>query len=355
MATISLCMIVRDEEDVIGRCLESMKDLADEIIIVDTGSVDKTKEIVKEYTDQVYEFTWINDFAAARNFSFSKANMDFVMWMDADDILKEADRNAFMELKAKLNPEIDMVMMSYHVAFDSQGNPTMTYYRERLMRREKDYRWTGAVHEVIVPEGNIIYSQAAVTHSKLHPSDPDRNLSIYEGLLERGVRLDPRHQFYYARELFYHSRYQEASEVFTAFLNGQEGWVENNISACLDLSECYRRTGRQQEALQALFRSFAYDKPRPEVCCAIGNSFLEAQSCPIAAYWYEQAAKAEVNPQNGGFQSPDSRDFLPYLQLCVCHDRMGNQTLAKEYHNKAKALKPDDPAVLYNEEYFSSL
>ena len=73
MATVSLCMIVRNEEDVLGRCLESVKDIVDEIIIVDTGSTDRTKEIAGRFTNTVYDFPWIDDFSAARNFSFSKA------------------------------------------------------------------------------------------------------------------------------------------------------------------------------------------------------------------------------------------------------------------------------------------
>ena len=78
-------MIVRNEEDVLARCLDSVSSLVDEIIIVDTGSQDKTREIAARYTDHVYDFTWIDDFAAARNFSFSKATMDYQMWLDADD------------------------------------------------------------------------------------------------------------------------------------------------------------------------------------------------------------------------------------------------------------------------------
>ena len=74
MVTISLCMIVKNEERILARCLDSVKDLVDEIVIVDTGSADATRRIAQTYTDRVYDFTWIDDFSAARNFAFSKAN-----------------------------------------------------------------------------------------------------------------------------------------------------------------------------------------------------------------------------------------------------------------------------------------
>ena len=67
MATVSLCMIVKNEEKVLGRCLDSAKEIADEIIIVDTGSTDRTKEIAAEYTEKIYDFKWNDDFSAARN------------------------------------------------------------------------------------------------------------------------------------------------------------------------------------------------------------------------------------------------------------------------------------------------
>ena len=85
MITVSLCMIVKDEEEVLDRCLSGMKDLVDEMIIVDTGSKDRTKEIAGRYTDKVFTFEWTDDFSAARNFSFSKASMEYCMWMDAKE------------------------------------------------------------------------------------------------------------------------------------------------------------------------------------------------------------------------------------------------------------------------------
>ena len=105
LTTISLCMIVRNEEEVLARCLNSAQSLADEIIIVDTGSTDHTKEVARQYTDSVYDFAWTDDFSAARNFSFSKATQDFCLWLDADDILEPEDLNSLLSLKASPLPE----------------------------------------------------------------------------------------------------------------------------------------------------------------------------------------------------------------------------------------------------------
>ena len=82
MITISLCMIVKNEERILSRCLDSVKDLVDEIIIVDTGSTDATKRIAAEYTDKIYDFAWIDDFSAARNFAFSKASKEYIYSAD---------------------------------------------------------------------------------------------------------------------------------------------------------------------------------------------------------------------------------------------------------------------------------
>ena len=102
---LSLCMIVKDEQDVLARCLASAAELADEIVIADTGSRDNTKEIAKSFTDKVFDFAWEDDFSAARNFSFSKATGDYVMWLDADDVIEESDLKGFLALKAALETE----------------------------------------------------------------------------------------------------------------------------------------------------------------------------------------------------------------------------------------------------------
>ena len=132
MITISLCMIVKNEEAILARCLDSVADLMDEIIIVDTGSEDRTKEIARRYTDQVYDYVWEDDFADARNFSFSKATMDYIYVPDADEVLDEENRQRFLQLKELLLPEIELVQMKYknQLQFGSVYNFDEEYRRK---------------------------------------------------------------------------------------------------------------------------------------------------------------------------------------------------------------------------------
>ena len=92
MVTISICMIVKNEEKHLARCLDSIADLAEELIIVDTGSTDRTKEIAAKYNARIYDFKWNGDFSDARNFSFSKATKEYIYQADADEVLDETNR-----------------------------------------------------------------------------------------------------------------------------------------------------------------------------------------------------------------------------------------------------------------------
>ena len=290
MVTISLCMIVKDEEALLPRCLESIQGLVEEVIVVDTGSSDRTVELAQQAGAQVYHFPWVGDFSQARNFSFSKATQQYCLWMDADDVLDTQYRSGFLQLKAALPPQTDVVMLPYHTAFDQAGAPTFTYYRERLIRRLAGLRWSGAVHEAIPPVGNVVYwDKAAISHRKPGPGDPDRNLGIYQGLLAQGKTLSPRERFYYARELASHGREEEAAAQWEEYLASGEGWVENQREACRDLSACYLRQGKGEEAFRALAKALRLGPPRAELCCDFGAFFLERGDYPAAAFWYEAA------------------------------------------------------------------
>ena len=353
MAAISLCMIVKNEEQTLERCLRCAKNFADEIIVVDTGSTDRTKEIAAQYATQVYDFAWTDDFAAARNFAFSKAHHAYCMWLDADDTLQETEQKKMLDLKQRLDEtNADVVMMPYDVSFDENGKATFSYYRERVVKNTGRPMWEGRVHEVITPYGNIIYEEIHVEHHKEKAYDTDRNLRIYEKMLEEGCTLSPREKYYYGRELYYHQRYEEAVEVLEAFVQQEGAWIENQLEAYRQLAECYGHLGKWTKQLDALYRSFLLDLPRAETCCAIGRVYFDQRAWKQAAFWYETALRAEKREHGGGFIQEDCYGYLPCIQLCVCYDRMGKREKAESYNELAAMFKPNDRAVSYNRKYF---
>lgn len=355
MATVSLCMIVKNEEAVLARCLDSICAAVDEIIIVDTGSTDATKEIASRFTDLIFDFEWIDDFSAARNYSFSKATMEFILWLDADDVFTPKDREAFLALKNSSLDDTDVVMMRYNTAFDEEGKPVFTYYRERLIRRSIPFAWSGRVHEAIVHSGRTRYADhVAVTHRSVKSTYSDRNLRIYEKQAAE-EELSARDQFYYGRELYYHKHYNRAKKVLIHFLSGQDGWLENNIEACKILSYCYMETDEPYYALGALLASFVLDEPRAEICCEIGLLFMYWQRYRIAVFWFELALALPRNDKSGAFISEDCHGYLPCIQLCVCYDHLGDFEKAREYNRRAGVYRPSSPAYLENVKYFDRI
>lgn len=352
MITISLCMIVKNEEDVLDRCLESVETAVDEIIIVDTGSTDATIDIAKKHHAKLYSFKWIDDFSAARNYSFEAATMDYILWLDADDIITPSELKKLLQLKQNLNEIYDIIVMMYHTSFDSAGRPTFSFPRERLIRRRANLRWEGAVHETIPYVANRYMSDIAIEHHKLHNSDPNRNLRILERLKADG-KLNARQRYYYARELADHQRYDEALIQYEEFLNDPTGWSENKIDACQGAALCHRQLGHKQEIVESLFHSFLYASPRGEVCCAIGSYFYEQQEWSQAIFWYQLATTLPIPEMTGGFINRDCYGYIPWIYLCCCYDKLQDWKHAWLANEQAGMIKPEDSSYLYNRKYLS--
>lgn len=343
--TLSVCMIVKDEEEVLGRCLASIRGVWEELVVVDTGSTDKTKEIASAFGAKVYDFSWCDHFAKARNFSFAKAREDLVMWLDADDVLTEEDCKKLQRLKE--------VMRDYDMAFAEYDAGGCRYLRERVFRRECGYVWQGAVHEVIVPRGRILYSDLTVTHKRGKKTDAMRNLSIFQKRIAAGEKLDDRERFYYGRELSYHNMDAEAIAVLEEFLGGN-GWGENKAEACLVLFGLYAKRGEVARSRECLAKSFLFAKPKAKTCCLLGDVFLESD-LPLAVFWYETALSLSGDElKSGGFVQEDYLEFIPCMQLCYAYDRLGNYALAESYNERAGRCKPQDARYLYNKRYFES-
>ena len=332
----SLIIYTNNSEKYIGRLLESIMEQMDEtkyeIIIVDTGSTDKTKDIAKKFTDKIYDFKWVNDFSKARNYSFSKATMDYTLWLDADDVILEEDREKFLKLKEDLNPNTDIVMMKYNVGFDENGNVNFSYYRERLLKTKRNYIWKSPIHEVIEPVGNIFYSDICITHKKEKEAYSRRNLDIFEDMLSKNIKLDYRQQYYYARELMYNKEYEKAINNLTLFI--------------------YLQINKEDMYLPSLFKSFEFDTPRAEICTTIGLYFLSKSKYNLAIYWLKLSTQIAPNLKSGAFVLLDYYNFIPYINLCVCYDRLGDLKKAYEYNELAGKFKPESKEYINNKKYF---
>ncbi len=350
MITITVCMIVKNEEETLERCLQSVGDVVDQIIIVDTGSKDQTKEVAGKWTPHFFDFAWIDDFAAARNFSFSKATMDYILWLDADDILLPEDSQKLTHLKQYMSPELDAVSMMYHCDFDDYGNVTLNVRRTRLVKRAKNYQWKGAVHEdLAIKDGTFYDSDIVVTHRKNHgSSDPDRNLKIYENLMPQGKEFTPQDTLHYAMELHQHRSYQKAIELYLKLMDSEDISKEDRIYVCSKLADCYHLIENRKKEREFIFKSMEYDTPRPEFCCRLAYYFLEKSQFSQAAFWYKLATELPVPNNLWAIQNHASRTWLPHMQLGLCYYQMGEYELSYRHNKIALTYRPDDKNVISN-------
>jgi len=354
MITISLCMIVKNEEDVLQRCLEAVAPVVDEIVVVDTGSTDRTRDIALGFTDRLLHFDWIDDFSAARNFAFAAATQDYLLWLDADDILTPDNRTKLLALKSSLSGDVDSVSMIYELARDEYGNLAHSLRRNRLVKRSREFRWQGAVHEALIVSGTILTSEIAVVHSPLKDEEPGRNLRIYRRMELRGDTFSPRDVLYYAHELLDAGEHATAASLYERFLSDGQGWAEDEIIVCGKLADCYHALGDSEKEWEAICRSFRYGSPRADFCCRIGYRLLHEGKYEAAAHWYLTAANL---PQEERWSSVNHacRTWLPHLQLCVCYDRLGKHELAYEHNEIARTYRPDDSTLLRNKAYLEAI
>ncbi|PYI51602.1 glycosyltransferase [Paenibacillus flagellatus] len=342
--TISLCMIVKNEERTLARCLESVREAVDEIVIVDTGSTDRTKEIASRFTHRVVDFEWIDDFAAARNFAFDQAAMDYILWLDADDVLLPQECAKLIGLKRSFDPTVDAVSMAYSCAVDEAGRGILNVRRIRLVRRSKNYRWHGAVHEDLTVCGTVLDSDIVITHRQEH-GRTDRNLRIFEKLAERGAPLTKRDLFHYARELHTNRRYDQAVRAYLQFLDCEGISPEDRIFVCGTLADCYHHLGDCDRELDWAFRSFRYGMPRPPICCRIGYHFLNKDELQQAIFWYKLAVEAPPPANRWAIDNVPSRTWLPHMQLAHCYFRAGDYDQAYRHNQLALDFRPNDEHI----------
>lgn len=331
MITISLCMIVKNEESILARCLDSLNGLMDEIIIVDTGSTDRTKEIAARYTDKVYDFQWIDDFSAARNFAFSKATEEYIYSADADEVLSEENRERFRLLKETLLPEIEIVQMKYgnQLQFGTVYNFDEEY-RPKLFRRMRQFVWEEAIHETVRLAPIVYDSDIVITHMPTG-SHARRDLQNFAKQIAQGKRLSARLQEMYARELYLAGEEEDllaAAGYFKQSAADPDRSMDEIKQACCIVAKSARLQKDAVTLLKYTSKVLAQEGCS-EICYELGRFFEAQGDTEEAIIWYYNAVY-ETAPLLS--LAAGGRDSLE--GLLRCYEQLGMQEQAAVYREE---------------------
>lgn len=332
MITISVCMIVKNEEKVLARCLDSLRPIADEIIIADTGSTDATKEIAARYTDKIFDFTWVDDFAAARNFVFSKASGDYIYSADADEVLDEVNCKKFLRLKEALLPEIEMVQFLY--TNQLQHNTTYNYdteYRPKLYKRLREFVWEDPLHESVRKEPVIYDSDIAIIHMPERPHGT-RDFEIMQKTIRTRGGLSKKLRKMYARELFIagkDSDFLNAEPYFTEILEASDTETEGIAEALCVLAKAGAAKQDTESFFKTVLKAVATGNPPAEICTLLGEHFETSGEYAEAAIWYYNAA-FETEP----VLSLSYGTKIPLAGLVRCKRTLGDEASASDFERK---------------------
>lgn len=290
---ISCCMIVKNEEKVLARCLDSIADLMDEIIIVDTGSTDRTKEIAEKYTKNIYDFEWIDDFSAARNFAFSKATKDYIYSADADEVLNPENHQLFSELKRVLLPEIDIVQMKYgnQLEYGTAYNFDEEY-RPKLFKRVREFVWIEPVHETVRLEP-VVYDADIIIDHRPHENHAKRDFAVFQKHIQNGHRLSKRLHHMYAMELYISGDdedFLEAEDFFAQSAVDPARSIDEVKEAACIVCRAARLRGDSHMMLKMSLKDLL-SEGSAEMCYELGEYFFERKDYAEAAMWYYNAAE----------------------------------------------------------------
>jgi predicted SAM-dependent methyltransferase/glycosyltransferase involved in cell wall biosynthesis len=340
--TISLAIIMRDVSKTLDRCLQGFSQCADEIVIVDTGSVDNSVEIAKKYTDKIFHFKWIDDFSAARNFSFSKCTCDWIQWCDADDYIMTEDIRRIKELDLT---DWDMVVMDYVYARDEYGNDKSVVPRERLIRRSMGLKWEKEIHECILLQGRVKRTDIRTYHDKQHGTS-ERNLAI----LERITENDPcsRNLYYLGKEYFDHDRIDLATQFLNRFLDCPDAFWENVYQGHCKLAKCYYQKGDEEQFKHHIFQSIKMEDRQAEPFYFLGLYYMNKKQWRRAIQWYEMCVRMKHPEDLLGSYMPEYYTWLPNLNLCLCYNAIGDIEKAYACNEEVLKLRPKDERVLNN-------
>jgi len=362
---ISLCLIVKNEEAVLERCIESMQGAYDELVIVDTGSTDGTMDIIKRWADIYDEFEWVDDFAAARNRAFNIATGDWLMWVDADDILREGDAAKFYE-RMKVhdeNKDIIGVNFPYIYSHESVGTgeiPNFKYHRLRIVRASVGKgSWTGRVHEYIKHDSSKTIKDDSVEFHHYRDEgkgtpNTARNLRILQKVVDEATPEEkPRYLFYYGKECMYNGLYDEAEKAFLEYIP-MSNWIPEKHRAMYELSVCYQRKGDIAKSKEYAALAIALNEDYVDPYVQLGILAYNEQRWRDVIKWMK-AARTCSPPVTLFFDYVPYLTYVPLDYMSIAYNNLGRSDLALKCVEEALEYKPNDKRFLHNKAEFKKV
>ncbi len=371
-APVSVCMIVRDEEHQLGTCLGSLRPFVKEIVVVDTGSEDKTLEVARRHADVVETFTACNDpqgrmlrFDLARNRSFSLATQPWVMWVDADDVVVGTKHlePLIRKFDAERRGEPSMVMMPYEYSHDSNGRVELLLERERLVTPKENFEWRKWVHEVLSPKGSDVRQKTdaiKVIHRrsasrKKHESG--RNLRILEAQHAAEGDGDARDLYYLGQELGYAGRVDEAISFLSKHID-RSGWDDERYMSAQLIAKHHENRSEYEKAIEWAMKAILIREDWGEAYFTVARcAYFIAQKTNSLRWWQRAAhfARAGLDKpptQTSLFVNPLERDFEIHKYLNMALSKIGDTKGALASVGKGLSVRPDDEHLLFNKRVY---
>jgi tetratricopeptide (TPR) repeat protein len=299
---LTLCMIAGNEEERLGKCLDSVQGLVDEIVVVDTGSTDRTVEIAESYGATLGYFPWNDNFSDARNASLELATGDWIIWLDPDDLMP---REMFPKIREAMRQGLGK-KKAYFWILDDQGYEPVTCLQLRLFPNLDGVEFRQPVHEQLAPSlteigvtcepTDIRVVHTGYTTPEVVRGKQDKYLGIMERWLE-GHSNDYIVRSHVAQTLYIHGRLDEAVAHYHQIIEDSACHADHNLiietTARLFLGRCYIRQERYDEALENLQRAYELDDQYALTNLTLGECYTRMGRHDDALAVLEQAKKYE--------------------------------------------------------------
>jgi glycosyltransferase involved in cell wall biosynthesis len=355
-------MIVCNEERSLEGCLDSVRHIVDEIVIVDTGSTDQTKEIARKFNAKVFDFPWTNDFSSARNEALKHSLGKWIIYIDADERLRSTNKSQVRDLLS------DPSKVAFTVKFHPHSGYT-AYNEYRIFRNDLRIRFKGVFHETIIPSISVV---AAEDHLKIGASNLIIDHIGYDGdqrqkhqrnlpLLRRQLELEPKkvycwwHLGVVLKELEDEEGAEEAWENAIKVIREKKAADPADSQPYYDLIRLKYEKGKDVTELiteaQGLF---------PEnylITWIKGMMLMQEQRFEEAIPFFKFLTSINASDLDGGPLAYDARIFkeLSYEPMATCYYKLGRFKESETYYALAEQFAPDNLEYKMKRKYVSTL